>query len=95
VFNFAQTAQIAPFKIRTPFFVLGSFSAMKAYQYAIHDDGTQCETLGGMALDNDADAIAFGRRTIRDLMVGDAKHYTGWTMDITQGKRAVGSVLFK
>lgn len=49
-----------------------------------------------MALADDAEAVAFGTRTIRDLMNGDAKqHYTGWTMDITDGKRAVSSLPFK
>ena len=68
---------------------------MLGYHFKIHNSGGKSENLGAMGLKDDAEAIAFGKHTIRDLMEGDAKHYSGWTMDIIEGKRAVSSLLFK
>ncbi len=68
---------------------------MSAYHFAIHNHGTKSETLGGMELSDDATAIAFGLGVILDLMHGGARHYGGWTMDITENARAVGSIPFK
>jgi hypothetical protein len=68
---------------------------MPAYRFKIHNNGTESENLGAMGLADDAKAVAFGKYTIRDLMDGDAKHCTGWTMHITEGKRVVGSLPFK
>jgi hypothetical protein len=68
---------------------------MIAYHLAIHDKGAETEILGSMACANDAEAIAFGKRTVKDMMTSDAKHCTSWTMDITEGKRAVSSVPLK
>jgi hypothetical protein len=42
-----------------------------------------------------ADAVAFGNEVILDLAHRAAKQYTGWTMEITQGERALGSLAFK
>jgi hypothetical protein len=68
---------------------------MLAYRFAIHDNGSKSEDLGVMALADDAEAVAFGKHTIRDLMDGDAKQYIGWSMNITEGKRAVSSLPFE
>lgn len=68
---------------------------MPHYTFSIHDTGTVTEKLGSDVLDNDADALAFGRRVIRDLIREDEEQYIGWTLDVVDGARAVGSVAFK
>jgi hypothetical protein len=35
-----------------------------------------------MELADNSEALAFGKRVIRDMMHRDLKHYAGWTMDI-------------
>jgi hypothetical protein len=52
------------------------------------------ENLGGMDFANDAEAVAFGKRIIRDLMDRAAKQYANWTMEIREGERAVRSLPF-
>jgi hypothetical protein len=68
---------------------------MPHYTFSIRDTGTVTEKLGSDVLDNDAEALAFGRRVIRDLMREDEGLYFGWSMDIADGDRAVGSIFFK
>jgi hypothetical protein len=53
------------------------------------------EDLGGMDLANDAEAVAFGKRIIRDLMDRAAEQYDSWTMEIREGERAIRSLRFK
>jgi hypothetical protein len=48
-----------------------------------------------MEFADDAAAVAFGNGVIQDLMHWAAKPYAGWTMEIREGERAVGSVPFK
>jgi hypothetical protein len=67
---------------------------MRYYHFAIHNSGATLESLGSSSLNDDSEALAFGKQVIRDLMGGGARQYSGWTMDITQGERAVGSVAF-
>lgn len=64
------------------------------YHFAVHDNGIKVEKLGDMELHSDAEALTFGKLVIRELIHKYAGHYTGWIMDITQDKRAVGSVPF-
>jgi hypothetical protein len=45
-----------------------------------------------MALLNDGEALAFGNGVICDLMHKDPQQFVGWTMDITEGERAVDSI---
>jgi hypothetical protein len=47
-----------------------------------------------MELRGDCEALTFGKLVIRELIHKDAGDYTGWTMDITEDERAVGSVPF-
>jgi hypothetical protein len=68
---------------------------MPHYTFSIRDTETVTEKLGSDVLDNDADALAFGRHVIRDLMREDEGLYFGWSMDIADGERAVGSISFK
>jgi len=43
--------------------------------------------------DDDA-ALALGKQLTRELMQEYAEHYSGSTMDITEGDRTVGSIPF-
>lgn len=63
---------------------------MLIYRFTIHNvDGSDREEAGRMALCDDDAARAFGKAVIRDLMIGDATRYAGWTMNITKGGHAV------
>jgi hypothetical protein len=65
------------------------------YRFTIHNGSTKTESLGGASLNDDAEALAFGKRVIRDLMGKSTKPpnpYAGWTMDITEGERTVESI---
>jgi hypothetical protein len=68
---------------------------MPHYQFSIHEAGAKSEKLGSDNLDNDAEALAFANRVIRDLMYGKDKRSAGWTMDIADGERAVSSILIR
>ena len=67
---------------------------MTAYHFTIHDDGTGVEDLGTMSLEDDNQARAFAARVIADLMHRAPTEYSRRTLDITEGKRAVGSIIF-
>jgi hypothetical protein len=67
---------------------------MIPYHFSIRNRGTKSEDLGCDAFDNDAGAIAFGKRIIEDLLRDESKQYIGWIMDIVQDARAVGSIPF-
>ena len=67
----------------------------RSYHFAVHDNGTEIEELGDMELRGDAEALTFGRLVIKELIDKDGGYYTGWTMDVTEDKRAVGSINFK
>ena len=67
----------------------------RSYHFAVRDTGTKVEELGDMELRGDIAAVTFGKLVIQELIHKHAGYYTGWTMDITQDKRAVSSVLFK
>jgi hypothetical protein len=69
-------------------------SDMACYHFAIKNS-EHTEDLGGMEFANDAAAVAFGNEVILDLAHRAAKQYTGWTMEITEGERALGSHPFK
>jgi hypothetical protein len=65
------------------------------YMFAVHDGSAGFDSLGGIRLANDREAFAFGKQIIRDLTyAGAEQQYVGWAMDITRGKRAVGSIAF-
>ena len=67
----------------------------RKYHFAIHDKDVQTEDLGDMALRSDVAAVSFGRLIIQELIHKYAEYYSGWTLEITQDKRAVSSVPFK
>jgi hypothetical protein len=68
---------------------------MRQFHFDIHNNGARLESLGSSSLNDDSEALAFGKQVIRDLMDGGARQYSGWTMDITESGRAVGSILFE
>jgi hypothetical protein len=69
-------------------------SPMPNYRFKAHD-GNGSEKLGAAVLTNDDEALAFAKRIIQEMMQGDVALYTTWAMDITAGKRNVGSILFE
>jgi hypothetical protein len=69
---------------------------MVDYSFVVrNNDATEIEKLGGMALANDGEALAFGKRVIRDLMREGAEQYAGWAVDVAEDERAVGSISFE
>jgi hypothetical protein len=69
---------------------------MTNYRFSIqNEDGSDRENIGCMALLDDDEASFFGKRVIREMMHGDAKHYAGWTMNVAEGERAVCSIAFE
>ena len=66
---------------------------MPSYDFYLNSN-SDIDDLGYMELADDAAALAFGEKVIRDSMEGDAEQYTGWTIDITEGERTVGSIAF-
>jgi hypothetical protein len=66
---------------------------MPSYDFFLHSD-SEIDDLGYMELADDATALAFGAKVIRDSMEGDADQYAGWTIDIAEGQRTVGSIPF-
>jgi len=62
---------------------------MPSYRFAMQNDGTQTEELGGMSMRDDGDALAFAERIARDL--ADDSH-PGLAIAIFEGARAVGSI---
>ena len=68
-------------------------SVMPSYRYVLHNGATQTETLGAIALSDDAEAIAFGERVMRDMT--HPASYAGCAMKIMDGERTAGEVLFE
>jgi hypothetical protein len=66
---------------------------MIGYQFSLHAD-TRVEELGSVALVDDAEARAFGKQVIRDLLDHDDEHCSGWTLEIIEGDRHVASIPF-
>jgi hypothetical protein len=68
---------------------------MLAYRFVVRNSDTaEIENLGSMQLANDDEALAFGKRMIRDLIRERAEQYAGWTVDVAEDDRAVGSIPF-
>jgi hypothetical protein len=65
---------------------------MGDYHFMTRDKGRAREELGDVALANDAAALRFGRRVVRELMYDNDRQPPGWFMVITQAKRAVGKI---
>jgi hypothetical protein len=66
---------------------------MFIYRFAIRS-GDDWEALGCTDLPDDHAARAFGNDVISDMLGDSAVQYAGWTMDITEGGRAVCSIAF-
>jgi hypothetical protein len=61
------------------------------YHFELRIGGAPDEDLGGITLNDDADAMAFGKGLVRDLMRDPARP-SGCAVSITQGERAVGNL---
>jgi hypothetical protein len=66
---------------------------MPTYLYVLHESATQTETLGTIELSDDAEAVAFGERVMRDMP--HSASYAGCAMKIMEGERTAGEVLFE
>jgi hypothetical protein len=61
---------------------------MAAYGFVVrNNDATEIEELGGMALANDGEALAFGKQIIQDLMREGAEQ-------VAEDERAVANIPF-
>ena len=69
---------------------------MSVYCFALHaKDGRPVETLGALSLSGDADSVTFAEGVIRDMtLAGGAAYFSGWIINISEGKRGVRSVPF-
>jgi hypothetical protein len=67
---------------------------MLDYYYSMHNNGIGSEKLGSDKFDSDAEATAFGKQVVDDLMREEPKRYTDWTMEISEGTRTVSSISF-
>ena len=64
---------------------------MPYYRFAISNE---IDSLGITLVADDDAALALGKQLTRELMQEYAEHYSGSTMDITEGDRTVGSIPF-
>ena len=67
---------------------------MLPYHFSIRDRGTEVEELGSDTFDSDAEATAFGKRVIKDLLHDEPTRYANWTMEIFEGARTISSISF-
>jgi hypothetical protein len=67
---------------------------MLDYHFSMHNSGTELEKLGSDTFDSDAEATAFGKLVIKDLLHDEPTRYANWTMEISEGARTIGSISF-
>jgi hypothetical protein len=67
---------------------------MPSYRFAIYRDMAETEMLGFMKLCDDAEALDFAKRIIRDMPDEDRTQGDGCSVGITDGKREVSRVHF-
>jgi hypothetical protein len=65
---------------------------MPVYHFTLYADATNSADLGYMPMADDADALAFARRIIRELMQRHSREYADSSMHITEGERPVGHI---
>ncbi len=65
---------------------------MHCYHFALRNDVGDREDLGYLAMNDDTEALDFGRDIIRDITQNHAPVYAGSVMEITAGRRLVGSI---
>jgi hypothetical protein len=64
-------------------------TSMAQYRFTLQNDGERIDDLGGVALADDAEALAFAKRVVRELLDKNPEQYALWTMDVTDGERTV------
>ena len=62
------------------------------YRFALHLGAAESEKLGTIELRDDADALDFAKRIIRDMPDEDRTRGDGRSVAITDGERAVGCI---
>jgi hypothetical protein len=67
-------------------------NATAIYHFALRNRGETIDDFGGVEMTSDADAIAFGKRVIRELLEKNPEQYALWAMKITKGTRLVRSI---
>jgi hypothetical protein len=69
-----------------------ALEGMGQYHFSLRNRVEQIDDLGGVELDGDIEAVAFGRRVIRELLHNNPEQYALWTMHITERERTVRSI---
>ena len=64
---------------------------MPRYDFAVFD-GKWIEDEQGEIFSDDAQALAHGRQVVREITRGNHNRFSGWTLEITEGERIVGSI---
>jgi hypothetical protein len=88
VFNFEQTAQAGS----TYFLGRQVGVAMSVYHFVLRSPAGQRDDLGFMPLFDDRAAVAFGEAMVREMAQEHPAPLAGSVIEVTEGKRAVGSV---
>jgi hypothetical protein len=65
---------------------------MPIYRFATHFGAAETEELGFMKLRDDAEAVDFAKRIIHDMPEEDRTQGDGYSVGITDGKRAVSYI---
>lgn len=65
---------------------------MHRYHFTLQNNGSQIDDLGAVVLTDDAEALDFGQRVIRELLHENPQQHARWTMDITDGQRTICSI---
>lgn len=61
---------------------------MPHYHFDLQNSDERIDALGGVTLDDDSEALAFGKRVIRECWT-KAEQHARWTMEINEGDRTV------
>jgi len=64
---------------------------MQHYSFVMVGDAAETEALGGVALEDDRDALSFGKGVVTDLLEGTGRQ-TGLTLTILEAGRIVGRI---
>ena len=64
---------------------------MQHYSFVMVDDAAEAEVLGGVVLEDDRDALSFGKGVVTDLREGTGRQ-TELTLTILEGRRIVGRI---
>jgi hypothetical protein len=67
---------------------------MPSYRFKFYDPNSRSEKFGAAVLADDAEAVAFAQRVVRELVRSDEELYATWIVKITEKERTVASMPF-